>query len=94
QMSAWYIFSAMGFYPVDPVSCKYILGAPQIKEVTLNLVGGKTFTVKAEGLSHKAKYVRAVYLNGEKLDRNYITHNEIMKGGELRFEMTKENITK
>lgn len=89
QMSAWYIFSSMGFYPVDPVSCKYILGAPQIKEVTLNLVGGKTFTVKAEGLSRKAKYVESVYLNGEKLDRDHITHKEIMQGGELRFVMKK-----
>jgi predicted alpha-1,2-mannosidase len=90
QMSAWYIFSAMGFYPVDPVSCEYVLGAPQIEEITLNLEGGKRFRVKAEGLSREAKYVRAVYLNGERLDRDYITHCEIVGGGELRFEMTKE----
>ncbi len=90
QMSAWYIFSAMGFYPVDPVSCEYVFGAPQIEEITLNLEGGKRFRVKAEGLSREAKYVRAVYLNGERLDRDYITHDEIVGGGELRFEMTKE----
>lgn len=89
QMSAWYIFSAMGFYPVNPVSCEYVLGAPQIEEVSLNLNEGKRFTVKAEGLSREAKYVDAVYLNGEKLDRNYITHDEVMQGGELRFVMTK-----
>ena len=89
QMSAWYIFSAMGFYPVDPVSCKYILGAPQIEEISLHLIDGKTFTVKAEGLSRKAKYVESVYLNGEKLDRDHITHKEIMQGGELRFVMKK-----
>ena len=89
QMSAWYIFSAMGFYPVDPVSCEYILGAPQIEEISLHLIDGKTFTVKAEGLSRKAKYVESVYLNGEKLDRDHITHKEIMQGGELRFVMKK-----
>lgn len=89
QMSAWYIFSAMGFYPVDPVSCEYILGAPQIGEISLHLIDGKTFTVKAEGLSRKAKYVESVYLNGEKLDRDHITHKEIMQGGELRFVMKK-----
>lgn len=89
QMSSWYIFSAMGFYPVDPVSCKYILGAPQIKEISINLPDGEAFTVRAEGLNRKSKYVESVYLNGEKLERNYITHDEIMQGGELRFVMKK-----
>lgn len=88
QMSSWYIFSSMGFYPIDPVSCKYILGAPQIKSVTLHLGEGKNFTTKAEGLSRRAKYVKSVYLNGVQLDRNYITHDEIMQGGELVFKMT------
>ena len=88
QMSAWYIFSAMGFYPVDPVSCRYVLGAPQIEQVSLRLGDGKYFTVRAEGLSREAKYVERAYLNGVELDRAYITHDEIVSGGELRFVMT------
>ena len=88
QMSAWYIFSSMGFYPVDPVSCQYVLGAPQIKEVSLHLPSGKSFTVKAEGLSCKAKYVDKVYLNGKLHELPYITHWDIVAGGELRFVMT------
>ena len=87
-MSAWYIFSAMGFYPVDPVSCQYILGAPQIEEISLDLPGGKRFVVKAEGLSHTAKYVDKIYLNDKLHELPYITHDDIVKGGELRFVMT------
>ena len=90
QMSAWYLFSAMGFYPVDPVSCHYVLGAPQIEEVSLLLPEGKLFRVKAEGLSREAKYVESVWLNGQKLERPYITHSEIMSGGELRFVMSRK----
>ena len=92
QMSAWYIFSAMGFYPVDPVSCQYILGAPQIEEIALCLPDGKRFNVKAEGLSCKAKYVECIYLNGKELNRNHITHDEIMQGGELKFVMTENKL--
>jgi predicted alpha-1,2-mannosidase len=89
QMSAWYIFSAMGFYPVDPVSCRYVLGAPQFEQITLNLPNGKRFAVVAEGLSREAKYVEKVFFNGVPLERNYITHDEVMQGGELQFVMTK-----
>ena len=88
QMSAWYIFSSMGFYPVDPVSCTYILGAPQIEEIALNLPDDKHFVVKAEGLSSTAKYVDKIYLNGKLHELPYITHEDIVKGGELRFVMT------
>ena len=88
QMSAWYIFSSMGFYPVDPVSCRYVLGAPQIDEVSLHLPNGKIFTVKAEGLNSEAKYVEKVYLNGELHELPYITHDDVVNGGELRFMMT------
>ena len=91
QMSAWYIFSSMGFYPVDPVSCKYVLGAPQIKEIVLHLHNGKTFTVKAEGLSRKAKYVDKVYLNGKLHELPYITHYDVVAGGELRFVMSDKS---
>jgi predicted alpha-1,2-mannosidase len=91
-MSAFYVFSAMGFYPVDPVSCQYILGAPQIEEIALRLPDGKRFKVKAEGLSRKAKYVECIYLNGKELNRNHITHDEIMQGGELKFVMTENKL--
>ncbi len=88
QMSAWYIFSVAGFYPVDPVSAKYILGAPQLPEITFNVADGKKFTVKAENLSKENKYVESVMLNGKAYDKNYITHQDIMNGGELVFNMT------
>ena len=61
QMSAWYLFSAMGFYPVDPISKEYIIGAPQLKEMILRLEGGKNFIIRAEGLSEENKYVKAVF---------------------------------
>ena len=88
QMSAWYIFSAMGFYPVDPVSGKYIIGAPQMPRITITTPSGKDFTVIAENISDANKYVESVTLNGEVLDRNYLTHDEIINGGELHFVMT------
>lgn len=88
QMSAWYIFSVAGFYPVDPVSCKYILGAPQFPEVKFHIGEGKTFTVVAEGLSDANKYVESVTLNGKPYTKNYITHSDIMNGGKLVFKMT------
>ena len=87
QMSAWYIFAAMGFYPVDPVSATYIIGAPQMERVQLNLPGGKRFTVKAEGLSKEHLYVEEVYLNGKRYKKNFIRHEDIVKGGELVFKM-------
>ena len=88
QMSAWYLFSAMGFYPVDPVSGLYVLGAPQIEEISLNLAGGKVFTVRAKGLSGENKYVKSVRLNGSVLEGITISHSDITSGGLLEFEMT------
>lgn len=90
QMSAWYILSCMGFYPVDPVSANYVFGAPQLPRISLSLPGGKRFTVVAEGLSEPNKYVKAIYLNGKRYRKNYISHADIVKGGELRFVMTAE----
>jgi predicted alpha-1,2-mannosidase len=90
QMSAWYMFSAMGFYPVDPVSAKYILGAPQMPGFTLHLANGKTFTIKAQNLSREAIYVESVTLDGEPYTLPYITHEDITKGGSLVFRMTSD----
>jgi predicted alpha-1,2-mannosidase len=88
QMSAWYLFSAMGFYPVDPVSGEYILGAPQVHEATLNLTSGKTFTIKAKNLSVDNKYVKTIRLNGEPIDYSSIDFKAIKNGGTLEFDMT------
>ena len=88
QMSAWYMFSAMGFYPVNPVSGEYVFGAPQMPEFVLHLTDGKTFTIKAEGLSEANKYVKSITLNGEPYTKNFISHADIMKGGTLVYQMT------
>jgi len=88
QMSAWYVFSSLGFYPMDPVSGQYELGAPLFESATIKLPSGKTFTVRAKNLSDKNSYVDKVYLNGTALDRTYITFDEVLQGGELVFEMT------
>ena len=89
QMSAWYMFSAMGFYPVDPVSGNYVFGAPQMPQITLKLANGNTFTVIAEGISAENKYVESITLNGEPYTKNYITHEDILNGGTLVFKMKK-----
>ncbi len=88
QMSAWYILSTLGFYPVAPGSDQYSLGSPAIDEAVLHLENGNTFIIKAKGQSDKNVYVQKVTLNGKDLDRNYITHSEIMNGGELVFFMS------
>ena len=87
QMSAWYLFSAMGFYPFDPCGGEYVLGAPQVPGVTLNLANGKTFTMTAKNLSKENKYVKSVTLNGSPIADWKIRHADIMNGGELVFEM-------
>lgn len=88
QMSAWYMFSAMGFYPVNPVSGEYVFGAPQLPGFVLHLADGKTFTIKAEGLSEANKYVKSITLNGEPYTKNFISHADIVKGGTLVYQMT------
>ncbi|MBB1060814.1 GH92 family glycosyl hydrolase [Marilutibacter spongiae] len=87
QMSAWYLFTALGFYPVAPGSNEYVIGRPFLPEATLNLPNGKRFRIVAEGLSAAHPYVGRVTLDGDPLDRAYLRHEEIMAGGELRFVM-------
>ena len=87
QMSAWYMLSAMGFYPVNPVAAEYVFGAPQLPRVVVHLQNGRTFTVVAEGLSRENKYVQRVELNGRTYRRNAISHADIVRGGELRYVM-------
>ena len=87
QMSAWYMLSAMGFYPVDPVSAEYVFGAPQLPKMTLHLADGKTFTIIAENLSKEHKYVDSITLNGEPYTKKTISHEDIVKGGTLVYKM-------
>jgi predicted alpha-1,2-mannosidase len=89
QMSAWYVFSAMGFYPVNPASGVYDFGSPLFEEVKLNLGNGKTFTVRANNVSEENKYIQSVKLNGEPYDKLFITHEDLMQGGILEFEMSE-----
>ena len=90
QMSAWYVFSAMGFYPFDPCGGEYVLGAPQLPRMALRLADGKVFTVVAKNLSKENKYVRSVTLDGRPVTDGKLRHADILKGGELVFEMTGE----
>ena len=92
QMSAWYIFSALGFYPVDPVSAKYIIGAPQLPKAVIHLQNGKDLTIIANHLSKANKYVKNVTLNGTDYKDMFILHQQIMDGGTLVFEMTNHPI--
>lgn len=87
-MSAWYIFTAMGFYPVCPGSDQYVLGAPYLKEMTVHLENGKDLVIKAPKVSAKNRYVKSVKLNGREYDKAYLTHQDICNGGELFFEMS------
>ena len=88
QMSAWYIFSAMGFYPVCPGTDQYVLGAPYLPYLKISLENGKDFEIRAEKVSDKNRYVKSVRLNGKIHTKGYITQEEIMQGGVLSFEMT------
>ncbi|MGD9561500.1 MAG: GH92 family glycosyl hydrolase [Pyrinomonadaceae bacterium] len=87
QMSAWYLFSALGFYPVAPGSDQYQLGSPLVKTASLKLENGKTLTVEAVDQSAENVYVTRVLLNGKPLNRRFVTHSEIMNGGKLVFFM-------
>ena len=90
QMSAWHLFSALGFYPFDPALGRYVLGAPQVRRATLRLPGGKRLRVVAKGLSDKALYVASAQLNGRTLDRE-LTRDDLLAGGTLTFKMTHIN---
>lgn len=90
QMSSWYIFSALGFYPVTPGDDKYIIGTPLYDKATINLENGKAFTIVANNLSNENKYIKAVTLNGQPLSKSFLKHKDIMAGGSLIFEMTNQ----
>jgi len=93
-MSAWYIFSALGFYPVCPGSNEYILGSPSVEKAVLKLENGKIFTIRAPNISAKGIYVKSITLNGKPYHKISIRHEDIMSGGELVFKMTGKPIRK
>ena len=87
QTSAWYVFSSMGFYPVCPGQPEYIIGSPLFDKVTLHLENGKTFEMQANNNGPQNYYIQEAFLNGQSLEKTFITHEEIMQGGKLRFTM-------
>lgn len=87
QMSSWYVFSAMGFYPVDPISGQYEIGSPIFPEVKMYLANGKTFVVRAENVSDENIYIQSVTVNGQPYSKSYITHEMIMQGDTIHFVM-------
>ena len=89
QMSAWYVFSAMGFYPVNPVSGTYEIGTPLFPEMQLHLANGKTFTVLAPNVSKENIYIQSIKINGQPYNQTYVTHEQIMSGSTVEFEMGK-----
>jgi predicted alpha-1,2-mannosidase len=88
QMSAWYVFSSLGFYPFAPGSDEYQIGSPAVQHASVQLENGKTFTIEARNQGDKNVYIDKVLLNGKPLGRSYITHQEIMEGGALVFYMS------
>jgi predicted alpha-1,2-mannosidase len=90
QMSAWYVFNAMGFYPVNPVSGRYEIGTPLFPEIKLYLSGGNVFTVRAPQVNKENRYIRSVKVNNVPYDKSYITHEQIMNGATIEFEMSDE----
>lgn len=88
QMSAWYVFSAMGFYPANPIGGEYEIGTPLFPEVRLHLDNGKTFTIKAPGVSRERIHIKGIRINGKPHTNRVIEHSDITKGALVEFEMT------
>ena len=88
QTSAWYVFSALGFYPVCPPSCEYAIGTPLFKETVVHLPSGKDIVISAPDNSEDSFYIDAVRVNGKKIPRNFFTHDELLRGAVIRFDMS------
>lgn len=88
QMSAWYVMSAMGIYPVNPVSGEYQIGTPMFPEMQIRFAENKVFKILAKNVSRENCYVKSVKLNGVALEKPFINHKDIMKGGVIEFTMT------
>lgn len=89
QMSAWYVLSAMGFYPVCPGNGQYVIGTPLFDEVKIHLENGKTFTISSKHTSPSAFYITSAALNGKPYTKTYLQHTDIMKGGAIQFNLSK-----
>ena len=90
QMSAWYIFSVLGFYPVCPGTDQYVLGAPYLPYAKVQLENGRTLEIKAPGVSDSKRYVKSVKLNGKPVNNMYLTHSQLLEGGTLEFVMASK----
>ena len=90
QTSAWYVFSAMGFYPVCPGRAEYAMGSPLFDKVTLNMSSGKSFTIVADNNKPENVYINSAKLNQKRYTKNYILHSDIVNGGELKFDMSNK----
>ena len=86
-MSAWYVFSALGFYPVCPGTTAYAIGSPLFERATLTLSEGKTFTIAAEHNGPQHPYIHSAKLNGQPFDKVFLTHEQLVSGGEIVFDM-------
>jgi putative alpha-1,2-mannosidase len=89
-MSAWFIFTSLGFYPVAPGSNEYVLGRPFVDRAVLHLPNGKTLTIESQNMSENTGFLKNVLLDGKSLDRSFVTHEELMKGGVLKFVFSSE----
>ena len=89
QMSAWYIFSAMGFYPLNPANGIYCFGSPQLENATIHLANGKQFTITTKNSGGENVYIQKILLNGKSYKKNFITHQDIDSGGRIEFFMGK-----
>jgi len=90
QMSAWYILSSLGFYPVNPATGEFVLGAPQVKKATLHLTQNKKMVIEAANVSTQNIYSEKVFWNEKTLEKPFLTYQQMMNGGALRFEMTEK----
>jgi predicted alpha-1,2-mannosidase len=93
QMSAWYVLSSLGFYPVNPANGAYVFGSPVFDDVTLSLPAGKTFRMRTKGNSAKNRYIKSMTLNGKPYTKSYLLHQTIQNGGDLVIEMTDKPST-
>ena len=90
QTSAWYVFSAMGFYPVTPAVGQYVIGAPLFKKITVQLENGKTIKIEAPKNSVENRYVQSIKMNGKSYSKNYFNYDELQKGASINFEMSDQ----
>jgi len=89
QTSAWYVFSAMGFYPVCPSMDEYVIGSPLFKKVTISLENGNTTEITASNNNKASRYIRSIHLDGQNITRNWLKHAELLKGAKLDFQMSQ-----